>query len=129
MRFYLRNAGKLALHGLLPDDVEEAVFALFDACNFLWQKNISRSELEDLVNAALPLSELDMNLHLLKHIAEDIHLRGPPWATSAFVYERMWGRIIAHWLQNVAKKVIKDWAIHPRAHLQLPPLQYTFQSV
>ena len=93
--------------------MQDAVFALFDACNFLWQKNIRKDELSDLINAvnrartlvevALPLSELDMKLHLLKHIAEDVHLRGPPFATSAFVYERMWGRIVNKWLQNMAK--------------------------
>ena len=54
-----------------------------------------------------PLSELDMKLHLMKHIAEDIHLRVPP-ATSVFpaVYERTWSRIIDKWLQNVARPAV-----------------------
>ena len=48
LNVYLYNAGKIALHGLLPPDVQNAVFALFDACNFLWQKNISKAELEEI---------------------------------------------------------------------------------
>lgn len=94
--------GKMALAGLgLRANVEKAVFDLLDVLNFLWQKSFHGNELEQLVldvNRArvgielyLPVSELDIKLHNLKHLAEKVALTGPLWCTAAFKWELMWG--------------------------------------
>lgn len=93
--------GKLALAGNLPPQVEKAVFQLLDALNWLWQKSFHESELDALVvevNRArvavemyLPVSEMDIKMHNLKHLAEKVAIAGPLWTTAAFKWELKWG--------------------------------------
>lgn len=48
-----------------------------------------------MVEAYLPVNEMDIKLHGLLHLVEKIHNIGPLWTTSMFPYESMWGKLVA----------------------------------
>ena len=41
----------------------------------------------------LPAWELDMNRHMVTHLAEAVRRHGPCWGWSMFGFERLWGRL------------------------------------
>ena len=47
-----------------------------------------------------PAWELDINRHMILHLAESVPTRGPPWATAMWGYERFWNRMCQWKSQN-----------------------------
>ena len=99
-----------ALQGYLPPDMEAVLFRYFDVIAKLGAKEISHSAaiaLEAEVKESLaemeltfPAWELDINRHMILHLAESIKVRGPPWATAMWAYERFWNRMLQWKSQN-----------------------------
>jgi hypothetical protein len=46
------------------------------------------------VEAYLPLTEMDLKLHILIHIPDKIRKTGPLWVTAMWVYEGMWKQLL-----------------------------------
>ncbi|GAX86133.1 hypothetical protein CEUSTIGMA_g13546.t1 [Chlamydomonas eustigma] len=95
---------KYLLCGYLPLGHEGVLFNYIDQLSNLWFRSISRKEAsalsENVVNALtdmeihFPAFELDINRHMILHIARDITIRGPPWAMNMFAFERVWKRVM-----------------------------------
>lgn len=47
-----------------------------------------------MVEAYLPVTEMDIKLHALLHLPDKIRSTGPLWTTSMFVYEGMWSVLL-----------------------------------
>ena len=47
-----------------------------------------------MVEAHLPVTELDLKLHASTHLAPKIRCTGPTWVTAMWVYEAMWLRLL-----------------------------------
>eukprot|EP00775_Hariotina_reticulata_P000311 gene312-523_t len=87
-----------------------ALNQLLHACNCLQRKHFTAAELQELqgevllavcmVEAYLPVNEMDIKLHVLLHLADKIQNSGPLWTTSMFPYEGMWSKLV-------------DWATNP----------------
>jgi hypothetical protein len=92
--------GKFLLAGLLERDTQAVVFRYMDLVSSMWDKVISREradciaveikEVLALMELYLPAKELNMNRHMVIHLAEAIVRHGPPWAWSMFADERTW---------------------------------------
>ena len=95
--------GKYLLEGCLHSTQEAAVFAYLDLLGVFWQKTISEEHLQHLekqmpkalaeLELVLPAWELDMNRHMVTHLAEAVRRHGPCWDWSMFGFERLWGRL------------------------------------
>ncbi|CAL8470203.1 g9745 [Coccomyxa elongata] len=102
--------GKYALQGLLPPRQEAVLFAYLDALTKLTAKEFSvaaaaslkEEVIECLANMELefPAWELDINRHMILHLAESIPAQGPPWASAMWSYERLWNRMCQWKAQN-----------------------------
>ena len=57
-------------------------------------KSLAQMELE------LPAWELDINRHMVLHLAERIPTQGPLWASAMWSYERLWNRLCQWKSQN-----------------------------
>ena len=100
----------LALQGSLPPDMEPVLFRYFDVIAKLGAKEISHraaaaleaEAVESLAEMELifPAWELDINRHMVLHLAESVKVRGPPWATAMWAFERFWNRMLQWKSQN-----------------------------
>lgn len=87
----------------------EALHSLLKACSALQRKKWTTVDLDLLkarvltavcmVEAHLPINEMDMKLHALTHLVEKVYATGPLWVTSMFSYESLWGRM-TRWARN-----------------------------
>ena len=57
-------------------------------------ESLARMELE------FPAWELDINRHMILHLAERTPTQGPPWASAMWSYERLWNRLCQWKSQN-----------------------------
>ena len=86
--------------------MEAVLFRYLDVIAKLGAKEISHAAagaleaevVESLAEMELhfPAWELDINRHMVVHLAESVKARGPPWATSMWGYERFWS-IMTQW--------------------------------
>lgn len=98
------------LQGYLPLETEAVLFKYFDVIAKLGAKEISHAAavalkaevIESLAEMELhfPAWELDINRHMVLHLAESVEVRGPPWATAMWAYERFWHRMLRWKSQN-----------------------------
>jgi hypothetical protein len=94
----------------LPKETEAVLFRYFDVIAKLGAKEFSHSAaaalntevVESLAEMELhfPAWELDINRHMVIHLAESVPVRGPPWATAMWAYERFWNRLCQWKSQN-----------------------------
>ena len=91
------------LQGYLPDNLEAVLFGYFDCIAKLGAKEMSHSAaaklkgevIESLAKMELefPAWELDINRHMMIHLAERIPTQGPTWSSAMWSYERLWNRL------------------------------------
>lgn len=85
------------------------LFGYLDVLAKLGAKEISHSAAaalqEEVVKSLaemelhFPAWELDINRHMVLHLAESVPIRGPPWATAMWAYERFWNRM-CQWMSQ-----------------------------
>lgn len=102
--------GCLGSQGYLPPTMESALFQYLDVLAKLGAKELSHSAAaklrEEVVEALVrmevefPAWELDMNRHMIIHLAESIPMRGPTWSSAMWCYERLWNRMTRWMTQN-----------------------------
>jgi len=100
------GAGKYALLGLLPLKEQAAMFGVLDACNAMWQREFDAAKLAELeeqvasalaaAEVALPASELDIKLHNLMHLAQQVRKLGPLWTQACWFFERLYGWLVRY---------------------------------
>ena len=103
---YLRLAGpigKYILEGSMHAEQQTAVFEYLDLLGIFWEKSITEQRLQHLekqtaviltkLAEVLPAWEMDINRHMILHLAQSVRRHGPCWAWSMFGFERMWGRL------------------------------------
>lgn len=88
----------------LGPEQRAAYSQLLTACSCLQRKQFTPQQLDDtraevvlalaMVEAYLPTNELDIKLHMLLHLVDNIANTGPAWVTSMFVYESMWAQLL-----------------------------------
>ena len=99
---------KYVLQDCFQPAQRKPLFAYLDVLSRLWCKSTSDSHAETLladVKVALadmeihfPAWELDLNRHMVRHIAEAILRNGPSWVLTTFASERFWKRcVILYW--------------------------------
>lgn len=103
------HAGKYALVDMLPIDQQKAIFSLFDAANALWRWEYKEEDIPalktqvaqalTLVEMFLPVSEMDMKLHIWLHLADTIASAGPLHYVCCFLWERLYG-LWGSWILN-----------------------------
>lgn len=84
---------------------KEALRQLIKTLCLLQRKRWTLSDLEELkgevikaicmVEAYLPVNQMDIKIHVLKHLPEKIYETGPLWVTAMWVYEGMWKLLLA----------------------------------
>jgi hypothetical protein len=89
--------------GYLPAALEAVLFGYFDCLAGLGAKEMSRGAAAKLqqdvveflarMEIEFPAWELDINRHMVLHLAERINTHGPPWSSSMWSYERLWNRL------------------------------------
>lgn len=94
----------------MPLQIESVLFRYLDVLAKLGAKELSHSAavklqaevVEALAHMELefPAWELDMNRHMIIHLAESIPLRGPTWSSAMWCYERLWNRMTRWMTQN-----------------------------
>jgi hypothetical protein len=108
---------------------------LLHACNCLQRKQFTASELQELegevllaicmIEAFLPINEMDIKLHALLHLTQKIRNSGPLWTTSMFPYEGMWSKLV-NWATNQASPELSllrnfcDYELASFAYWQAP---------
>ena len=90
--------------------MEAVLFQYFDVLAKLGAKEMSHAAaarlreevIEALANMELhfPAWELDLNRHMVLHLAESIPAQGPPWCSAMWSYERLWNRMTQWKSQN-----------------------------
>ena len=95
--------GKYLLQGCMHSAQQAAVFDYLDLVGAFWEKTFTEERLQYIerqvpillarLEQVLPAWELDMNRHMMLHLAEAIRRHGPCWAWSMFGFERLWGRL------------------------------------
>lgn len=117
--------GKALLAGLLPDyddrQVERALMAYLDVISEFWEYQMTVKQARELqmrtkevlcrLEMHLPAFELNLNRHLMLHLAEGVLRFGPPFAWSMFSDERFWNAL-TKMLHNVARpsaSILANW--------------------
>lgn len=78
-----------------------------------------------MVEAYLPVNEMDIKLHSLIHLAAKILNTGPLWVTSMFPCEGIWAKLV-NWITNRAapevtlSRSFSDFEAAFHAYLQAP---------
>lgn len=103
--------GKYLLDGSMHKDQQAAVFEYLDLLGIFWEKSITEARLQHMetqmavvltkLETVLPAWELDMNRHMMLHMAHSIRRHGPCWCWSMFGFERMWGRL-TRWMTQTS---------------------------
>lgn len=96
--------------GTLPAHLETVLFQYFDVLSKLGAKEMSHSAAarlrQDVVVALskmeleFPAWELDINRHMVLHLAESVPAQRPPWSSAMWSYERLWNRLTQWKSQN-----------------------------
>jgi hypothetical protein len=110
---------KYMLQGLLPTSQQGALFNYLDILGRLWSRKQSICDIDKLISdtaaaqtgmeAHFPGWELNLNRHLIRHIAEASKVSGPVPTFTTFFFERLWGRL-GLWLNQ---------HVHPEATMML----------
>ncbi len=95
--------GKCFLEGCMHSQPEAAVHDYLDSLGIFWENPVSQESLHHLekqvpvvlaeLELALSARELDVNRHMVTHLAEALQRHGPCWGWSMFGFERLWGRL------------------------------------
>lgn len=103
--------GKYLMEGCMHAEQQAAVFEYLDLIGVFWEKTITEQRLQQLeqqmpkvlakLEALLPAWELDINRHMMLHLAEAVRQHGPCWAWSMFGFERLWGRL-TRWMTQTS---------------------------
>ena len=88
----------------LPANQEAVLFGYFDCLAKLGAKEMKHTAAASLkaevyeslakMELEFPAWELDINRHMVLHLAERISIQGPPWASAMWSYERLWNRVL-----------------------------------
>ena len=91
---------KYLLSGFLGKSQRKAMFKYIDAVSRIWCKSITKADGKLLVTEVktaladmeinFPAWDLDMNRHMVDHVAESIAPCGAPWTHTTFPFERFW---------------------------------------
>ena len=104
------STGKYSILCLVGHTTQQAaLFLLLDVLSLLWRKEYTFCEATALrvqtvealaaFEAAFPVTELDIKLHNVVHLAEKLIAVGPLFVTSMFPYERTY-RTLKNWIKN-----------------------------
>jgi len=95
---------KYLLQDFFFDRQREVLFNYVDCLSRLWCQTIDEASARQLaidfkaaladMEAFFPAWDLDINRHMMGHVAEDVALSGPPWIISTFPFERFWKRYV-----------------------------------
>ena len=101
--------GKYMIVDFLGTRQHHHVAAFLFICSRLWAKQMSLQEIASIqadvriqmaeLECWLPTAELGILRHLILHVADHISVAGPPWASSMWSYERLWGRL-CRWMHQ-----------------------------
>lgn len=103
MKYLLQDCFHLAQRHVL--------FNYIDVLSRLWSRTVSDSSSAQLsidtkaaladMEAMFPAWELDLNRHMVSHVADSSPDSGPSWALTSFPYERFWKRCVSRLLDIV----------------------------
>lgn len=76
------------------------IFRYIDLLSELWCREVVHSEIPNIIKRTeniladmeilWPAYDLDINRHMILHIAKHLQLTGPTWALTMFPFERKW---------------------------------------